>query len=75
MERLADWTMRGIATERIYCTRDEETGLITLKIRKKGVRGVKTVTYYGNDYHVNFDTDEEVKLPDAQVVRALAAAS
>jgi hypothetical protein len=75
MERLADWTMRGIATERIYCTRDENTNMITLKIKKKGVRGTRTVTYYASEYWRNFDTDEEIRLPDSQVQKAINAAS
>lgn len=75
MERLADWTIRGIATERIYCTMNEETKIITMKIRKKGVRGVRTVTYWGGQYFANFRTDEEIKLPDSQVLKALVAAT
>ena len=75
MERVADWTMRSIATERIYCSYDERTMMVTLKIKKRKVPGTKTVTYYAPEYWPNFDSEEEIPLPDSQVVKALVAAS
>lgn len=75
MERVADWTMRNIATERIICSYDEHTRMITLKIKKRRIPGIQTITYYAPYYWGGFDPDEEIKLPDTQVLRAMAAAS
>lgn len=60
LDRLADWTMRAIVTERIVCRRDDVTGKTILTIRKKGVRGEKEVTYDPAPYYGNYDTNERI---------------
>jgi len=60
MARLIDWTARIIPTEHIFCSYDEKTRKITLTIRKKGIKGTKTVIYDGTQYWSNFWTNERI---------------
>lgn len=60
MAKLIDWIARVIPTEHILCSYDEKTRKVTLTIRKKGVRGTKTVIYDATQYWANFWTNERV---------------
>ncbi len=69
--RLGDWTMRLMATERIRCERESGTNLITITIRRRGLRGAVKYTFDGSEYWRNFWTDEEIATPDYQVKQVL----
>ncbi len=75
LEKMADWTMRLIVTERIECEYDEDTGKVTLTIKRKGVRGEpRKITYDSRPYRRFYNTDERVKLPGRGVARAVEMA-
>jgi len=60
MARLIDWTARTIPTERLSCTYDGKTKMITYSRRKKGEGGTKEVSYYAPQYFKFYWTNERV---------------
>jgi hypothetical protein len=60
MARLIDWTARTIPTERLSCTYDGKTKMITYSRRKKGELGTKEVSYYAPQYFKFYWTNERV---------------
>lgn len=60
MARQIDWIARTIPTEHINCSYNKTTRKITLKIKKQGVRGERTVEYDATQYWRNFRTNERV---------------
>lgn len=60
MARLIDWTARIIPRERIECEYDERTGKVTLEIRKKGIRGTRTISFDSRPYRKYYWTEETI---------------
>lgn len=60
MARLVDWTLRTIPTEHIHCEYNAKTRIITLTIRKKGIKGERKVDYDATQYWKNFRTNERI---------------
>jgi len=60
LARMADWTMRITPTEHISCDYNPVNHRVTLKIRKKGVKGEKTLSYDPRPYWGNYWTNELV---------------
>lgn len=58
--RLVDWTARTIPTEKLSCTYDKRTKMVTYTRRKKGEPGIKEVTYYAPQYWPFFWTNERI---------------
>ncbi len=73
-KRLAEWTTRLAVTENIMCKYDENTKMITYEQKKRGETKFHEHSYYAPTYWKYFDTDEEFKLPEGQVGRAMASA-
>lgn len=72
-ERLATWVYRWAVTERILCTCDDETFMVTLVIKKRKQQP-KTIEYWACTYWPYYDTDELFKLSASQVSKAAAGA-
>jgi hypothetical protein len=61
MDRLADWSARLVPTERIDAESfDKKTGMVTIKIRRKGVKGVREVIYNSKYYRRFYWTNERI---------------
>jgi hypothetical protein len=61
IDRLAEWSSRLTATERIDATSfDKKTGVVTIEIKRKGVTGVKTVRYNSLYYRRFYWTNERI---------------
>ena len=60
MARLIDWTARILPTEHIFCSYNEITGMVTLRIRKRGQQGVKQVSYDSRPYRKYYWTNEQI---------------
>jgi len=60
MARLIDWTARMIPTERIECEFDSKTGKVTLRIKKKGNKGTREISYDSKPYRRYYWTNERI---------------
>ncbi len=75
LQRLIDWSFKSIVTEHIICSYNEDTGEVTLTVKKKGEKKYRTLKPYDSvQYRRYYDTDELVKLSDRQVEKAMAGA-
>lgn len=57
---LLDKFTRLTPTKRILCSYNKQICEVTLEIRQKGVKGVKTVPYDASQYFVNYWTNERI---------------
>jgi len=73
-ERLADFAVRLVVTERRLCTYDDRTGMVTNTITGKNYKQPKEVTYPAWQYRKYFWTDEQFHAPSGQVNKAIAQA-
>lgn len=72
--RMLDWIERSALRRHVYCSSDEETKMITMNIREKGKKKIKTVTYYGGTYFPYYNSDELQQLSDTEINKAIARA-
>jgi hypothetical protein len=72
--RMADWTTKLNWTEHIVASYDKITKMITLMIRKKGDKGKapKEVSFYEPQYRKFYHSDERIKLPEKDLLKAAA---
>jgi hypothetical protein len=70
--RMADWTTKLNWTEHVVCSFDKYNKHVTLTIRKKGDKGrePQEVDYYAPQYYKFYRTDERIKLPEKQLIKA-----
>jgi hypothetical protein len=61
IDRLAEWSSRLTATERIDAENfDKKTGIVTINIKRKGVQGTKVVRYNSLYYRRFYNTNERI---------------
>ena len=72
--RMIDWRARWLVTEHIFCTYDEATQMITLKIKDKRKKRDRSVTYWAPQYWRYYDTEEVVLIPESKLAKALMGA-
>lgn len=72
--RMADWTTKLNWTEHIVCKYDKPSKYVTLTIRKKGDRGKppRELSYYAGQYFRFYKSDERIKLPEKDLLKAAA---
>jgi hypothetical protein len=72
--RMLDWIERSAVRKHVFCSCDEDTKMITLNIREKGHKKMRTVTYYAGTYFPYYDSDELMPLSETKINRAIASA-
>jgi hypothetical protein len=60
ISKLTDWTSRLLPTEQIDVSFNKTTGIVTLEIKKKGVKGTKTVKFDSRPYRKYYWTNERI---------------
>jgi hypothetical protein len=73
-ERLADFAVRLVVTERRLCSYDERTGIVTNTITGKKYPQPKDVSYPAWQYRKYYKTDELFHAPSGQVNKAIQQA-
>ena len=67
-----DRRFRWAKTENIMCQYDDKTRMITVMIKnKRKYRRPRIITYYAPQYWKYYDTDEQFKIPEGQIAKAL----
>jgi len=67
-----DWRFRWAKTENIMCSYDSKTKMITVMIKNKHkYKRPRIITYYASQYWKYYDTDEQFKIPEGQIAKAL----
>ncbi len=70
--RQLDWQFRWAKTENILCSYDDKTRMITVMIKnKRKYKRPRIITYYAPQYWPYYDTDEQFKIPEGQIAKAL----
>ena len=70
-QRLGEWTTRLVFNQWISCKSDENTGMITISVKKKG-QPSHEFTYDGTLYWKYYDTEERFKQPSGNIAKAVA---
>ncbi len=73
-ERLADFAVRLVITERRMCSYDERTRMVTNTITGKKYKQPKEISYPAWQYWKYYKTDELFHAPSGQVNKAIAQA-
>ncbi len=60
LARMADWTMRITPTEHISCNYDVSIHKVMLEIRKRGIKGLRKLSFNPRPYFKNYWTNEIV---------------